>query len=166
MRTTLIAAIALTAAALVTSPAQAEPRDPTWSAAWTTAMQRPTTATGNWSTAGFDHQTIRHTIRLSTGGRSLRIRLSNQYGTKPLHLTGLTVGEHHLTATFHGSPRTTIATGRTITSDPLKIATTAGEQLTISLYVEGATGPTATTCTTTQPVARPVTRSTTSPAST
>ena len=53
-------------------------------------MQRPTPATGNWSTAGFDHQTIRQTIRLSTGGRSLRIRLSNQYGTKPLHLTGLT----------------------------------------------------------------------------
>ena len=141
MRTTLIAALALTAAALVTTPARAEPRDPTWSAAWATAMQRPTPATGNWSTAGFDHQTIRQTIRLSTGGRSLRIRLSNQYGSKPLHLTGLTLGERHLTATFHGSPQTTIATGRTISSDPLKIATTAGEQLTISLYVDGATGP-------------------------
>jgi lysophospholipase L1-like esterase len=141
MRTTLIAAVALTAAALVPSPAHAKPRDPTWSAAWTTAMQRPTPATGNWSTVGFDHQTIRQTIRLSTGGRSLRIRLSNQYGTQPLHVTGLALGELRATATFHGSPRTTVAPGRTITSDAVKIATTAGEQLTISLYVDGATGP-------------------------
>lgn len=141
MRTTLIAAMTLTAAALVASPARAEPSDATWSAAWTTAMQRPTPATDNWSTAGFDHQTIRQSIRLSTGGRSLRIRLSNQYGTEPLHLTGLTVGQRHLTATFHGSPHATIAPGRTITSDPVTIVTTAGEQLTISLYVDGSTGP-------------------------
>lgn len=141
MRTTLIAAITLTAAALVTSPAHAA-SSAGWSAGWATAMQRPTPATGNWSTAGFDHQTIRQTIRLSTGGRSLRIRLSNQYGTEPLHITGLTVGQRHLTTTFQGSPRTTIAPGRTITSDPVQIATAAGDQLTVSLYVDGATGPT------------------------
>lgn len=104
-------------------------------------MQHPTPAADNWSTAGFDHQTIRQTIRLSTGGRSLRIRLSNQYGAKPLHLTGLTVGSRHLTATFYGSPHVTIAPGRTITSDPVQLTTTAGEQLAIALYVDGATGP-------------------------
>ncbi|MEU4291556.1 SGNH/GDSL hydrolase family protein [Kribbella sp. NPDC026596] len=138
MKTTLLAALALAASSVL--PASAATHDG-WSAAWATAMQRPTANTANWSTTGFEHQTIRQTIRLSTGGRSLRIRLSNEYGTKPLHLTGVTVGERHLTAPFHGSPRTTIAPGRTITSDPVKIPTVAGEQLTISLYVEGSTGP-------------------------
>lgn len=42
----------------------------------------------NWAAAGFSHQTIRQTIRLSSGGRLVRIRLSNRYGTKPLHVTG------------------------------------------------------------------------------
>jgi len=136
MKPTLIAAFALAAGAVV--PAQATAHTP-WSAAWTAAMQRPTPGDGNWSVTGFDHQTIRQTIRLSTGGQSLRIRLSNQYGTKPLQITGMTVDRS--TVTFNGSRRTTVASGGTATTDPVKIVTTADEQLTVSLYVEGSTGP-------------------------
>jgi lysophospholipase L1-like esterase len=110
-----------------------------WSAAWASAMQAPTAADGNWSQAGFDHQTIRQTVRMSTGGRSLRIRLSNLYGTKPLQITGITVAGTDVT--FHGSRRTTIAPGRTTTSDAVAVSTAAGEQLVVSLYVDGVTGP-------------------------
>ncbi|WP_432892544.1 SGNH/GDSL hydrolase family protein [Kribbella sp. CA-245084] len=141
MRTTKYLAVGAIAAAatLFTTSAQAQPPNAAWSAAWASAMQSPTAADGNWSQAGFDHQTIRQTIRLSTGGRSLRIRLSNLYGTKPLQVTGITVDRTDVT--FHGNRRTTIAPGRTTTSDAVQISTVAGEQLVVSLYVDGATGP-------------------------
>jgi len=132
-------AVAFTAATMFTTAAEAQPQDMAWSAAWASAMQAPTAADGNWSQAGFDHQTIRQTVRISTGGRSLRIRLSNLYGTKPLQITGITVAGTDVT--FHGSRRATIAPGRTTTSDAVAVSTAAGEQLVVSLYVDGATGP-------------------------
>lgn len=110
-----------------------------WSAAWASAMQAPTAADGNWSQTGFDHQTIRQTVRISTSGKSLRIRLSNLYGTKPLQITGITVARTDVT--FHGSRRATIAPGRTATSDTVAVPTVAGQQLVVALYVDGATGP-------------------------
>ncbi|MFI6825988.1 SGNH/GDSL hydrolase family protein [Kribbella sp. NPDC050241] len=145
MKTTLIAALVAATTSVLPASAAAQPPATHWSAAWTAAMQRPSADNSNWSTAGFDHQTIRQSIRLSTGGRSLRIRLSNQYGAKPLHVTGMTLtratGGPHDTVTFDDSRRTTVATGRTMTSDPVTIATDAGDHLVISLYVDGATGP-------------------------
>jgi len=135
--------VALVAAGMGGASAEAQTR-PTgwsagWSAAWASAMQAPTAADGNWSQAGFDHQTIRQTVRLSTSGKSLRVRLSNLYGTKPLQITGITVAGTDVT--FHGSRRTTIAPGRTTTSDAVAVSTAAGEQLVVSLYVDGVTGP-------------------------
>ena len=145
MKTTLIAALIAATTSVLPASAAAQPPATHWSAAWTTAMQRPATDDSNWSTAGFDHQTIRQTIRLSAGGRSLRIRISNQYGANPLHVTGMTLtratGGPHNTVTFDDSRRTVVATGRTATSDPVTIATDAGDQLVINLYVDGATGP-------------------------
>src|SRR5689334_24249530 len=93
--------VALVAAGMGGASAEAETRpagwSAGWSAAWASAMQAPTASDGNWSQAGFDHQTIRQTVRMSTGGRSLRVRLSNLYGTKPLQVTGITVAGSDLT---------------------------------------------------------------------
>lgn len=139
MKTTAIAALALATASVLAAPAAAHPPGNHWSAAWAAAMQRPTPGDGNWSVAGFDHQTIRQTVRLSTGGRSVRIRLSNQYGAKSLRIAGMTLG--HDTVTFGGSRHTNVPAGRTTTSDPVELATSPGEQLVISLYVDGPTGP-------------------------
>ena len=65
-----------------------------WSATWASAMQPPVAgnpATGpNWS-GGFSDQTIRQVIRVSSGGRQVRVRLSNLYSTKPLQVTGATI---------------------------------------------------------------------------
>src|SRR5262245_10827410 len=53
-----------------------------WSGSWATAVQAPSAGfEPNWSVDGFTNQTVRQVVRISDGGPSVRIRLSNAYGT-------------------------------------------------------------------------------------
>jgi lysophospholipase L1-like esterase len=160
-RTALIAAIAAgLSAALATSPAASASATPSrsaapWSASWSSAPQPPVASSGqfgpNWSMAGFSDQTIRQTIRLSRGGSRIRIRLSNQYGTTPLHVTGATIAEASGGAaarpgtvrplTFHRARSVTIPADQITASDAVALPVTPLESLTITLYFAGATGP-------------------------
>jgi hypothetical protein len=83
----------------------------------------PTTGP-NWSD-GFSDQTVRQVVRVSAGGRQVRVRLSNLYGTKPLHVTGATIAR-----TRDGA-----------TADPAALPVAALESLTIILFFAGSTGP-------------------------
>ncbi|MFE1027133.1 GDSL-type esterase/lipase family protein [Streptomyces sp. NPDC058818] len=104
-----------------------------------------------WAEQGFRDQSLRQVVRVNTGGTEVRIRVSNAYGTTPLHLTGASVGRTASgaavrpgtmrTLRFAGSPSTTIpAQGRAV-SDPVALPTEPREQLTITLYFKAATGP-------------------------
>src|SRR5689334_21189888 len=63
-----------------------------WSGSWATAVQAPTAGfEPNWALDGFTNQTLRQVVRVSDGGPSVWIRLSNVYGTAPLRVTGATV---------------------------------------------------------------------------
>ena len=91
------AALAALAAALAPQSIATASAHPAvrWSATWASAMQRPgpdsSTTTGpNWS-AGFTDQTLRQVIQVSGGGRRVRVRLSNLYGTRPLRITRATI---------------------------------------------------------------------------
>jgi lysophospholipase L1-like esterase len=151
-----VVAAALAANTLTPAAASATPRPgPRWSTSWASAMQRPVAgsdATGpNWSMDGFTNQTIRETVRVSDGGASVRIRLSNTYGTGPLVITGATVARTRTgaavepgtvrTLTFDGRRSTTIAAGRVGASDAAALHITPLESLTITLYLAGASGP-------------------------
>ncbi|WP_338119338.1 hypothetical protein [Streptomyces parvus] len=46
----------------------------------------------NGSRQGVADQSLRQVVRVSTGGSTVRIRLSNAYGTTPLRITAATVG--------------------------------------------------------------------------
>ena len=155
---TAIAVAAALAAALATaslasaSPAQSPAR---WSASWASAMQQPTDqspVTGpNWSLQGFSAQTIREQVRMSGGGSLIRIRLSNRYGTGPLHVAGATVAESGggaatepgtmRSVTFLGSRSVTIPAGRVTASDAVGLHVVPLEPLTVTLYFAGPTGP-------------------------
>jgi lysophospholipase L1-like esterase len=125
-----------------------------WSATWASAMQPPVagnpTTGPNWSD-GFSDQTVRQVVRVSAGGRQVRVRLSNLYGTKPLHVTGATIARTRDGATaepgtvrsltFHGARSATIPAGRTAASDPAALPVAALESLTITLFFAGSTGP-------------------------
>ena len=161
IRTKLAAAVAASLAASLACTATAASssvmssrRPAHWSASWSSALQPPTSndiAGPNWSLEGFSNQTIRQSIRLSASGSRVRIRLSDLYGTGPLHVTGATVARsqpgaapqpgtiHNLT--FHGARSVTIPAGQVAASDGTALPVTPLESLTIALYFAGTTGP-------------------------
>src|SRR6185437_769388 len=56
-----------------------------WVQTWGAAPLPPTPALGPFpATPAFNNQTVRQTVRVSAGGQRIRIRLTNEYGTKPL----------------------------------------------------------------------------------
>ena len=155
---TTIAVAAALAAALATGSAASASRSPLatrWSASWASAMQQPTAnspAMGpNWSVRGFSDQTVRQQVRLSGAGSQIRLRLSNLYGTAPLHVTGATVAESDGGAatdpgtmrslTFRGSRSVTIPAGQVTASDAVGLQVAPLESLTVTLYFAGPTGP-------------------------
>jgi hypothetical protein len=102
LRTALIAATAAGLSAALAGGtavgAATAPSGPSisWTASRASAPQPPvassTTFGPNWSTDGFSDQTVRQTLRLSSGGGQVRIRLSNQYGTQPLPVSDVLAG--------------------------------------------------------------------------
>lgn len=122
----------------------------TWTAAHRTAVINPHEAFHLFEPRGFSNQTIRQSIRLAGGGEALRLRLSNRYGKEPLDIGGahLAVRTHgsgidptsDTPLHFSGTETVTIPVGEDITSDPVELPVSAGEELTISLYLPGDTG--------------------------
>ena len=126
-----------------------------WSATWAAAMQPavPDNATtgANWSEQGFTDQTIRQVIRVTSGGRLVRIRLSNQYGSAPLRVAGATIARTVAGAaieprtlrrlTFRGARSATIPAGQVMMSDAAALRVAPLGSLTITLYLTGPTGP-------------------------
>ncbi|GAB2482468.1 SGNH/GDSL hydrolase family protein [Streptosporangium sandarakinum] len=126
-----------------------------WTAAWGTAVQRPTPGDDdngpNWSMRGFADQSVRQVIRMTAGGSRLRVRLSNVYGTRPLAVAGAAVGRSAGTAlvwpdsvrrlTFGGSSGTVIPPGREAVSDAVTLPTSALEKLAVTLRFARPTGP-------------------------
>ncbi|MEU7942943.1 SGNH/GDSL hydrolase family protein [Microbispora bryophytorum] len=139
-------------------PAQAVPapadvdRQVGWGAAWMAAPQRASAGfEPNWSEEGFTGQSVRQVVRLTAGGSSLRIRLSNDYGPSAVRLTGATVAypDHgasvqpasvrHLTFGHAGSAD--IPAHGTLVSDPVRLRVRPLQPVAVTLYFAGTTGP-------------------------
>jgi lysophospholipase L1-like esterase len=97
--------------------------------------------------------TIRQFVRLSAGGPALRVRFSNETGTRPLVIgaAGIArpgpapgsidaVTSHALT--FGGAAAITVPPGRAALSDPVALAVPPLTTLAVSLYLPRPTGPT------------------------
>ncbi|SPL91604.1 secreted protein [[Actinomadura] parvosata subsp. kistnae] len=123
-----------------------------WRAAWMAAPQRASTGfEPNWSEEGFSGQSVRQIVRLTAGGSSLRIRLSNDYGPSPVHVTGATVAYagqgaslqpgsvHRLT--FNSTPSADLPAHGTLTSDPVRLRIEPFQSMAVTLYFAGTTGP-------------------------
>ena len=82
--------------------------------------------------------TLRQVVHLSIGGPQLRVRLSNRFGTAPLHLTAVHVAQKGVdkALAFAGRPDVTIPTGADYLSDPLDYPVAALSDLTISLHID------------------------------
>ena len=134
---------------LVAAPAPPGPPEQVWRASWAAAPQAPG-ATGA-SATGVRKTTVRTTVRLSAGGTTLRLRLSNAYGRVPLTVSAasivnldaaVTLGAAQPTPVrFGGQTELTLAAGAAATSDPVALAVPALGQLSVNLFFRDVTGP-------------------------
>jgi lysophospholipase L1-like esterase len=123
----------------------------TWAASPMAAAPARLAAPDDFSSAGFDDQTIRDIVWTSVGGQAARISLSNQFGTRPVTFSEVDIGlsaggpliflgtDHRVT--FGGRASVTIAPGAFAVSDPVSMAVPAETDLAVSLYTSGPTGP-------------------------
>ncbi|MBV9967100.1 MAG: SGNH/GDSL hydrolase family protein [Alphaproteobacteria bacterium] len=110
---------------------------------------------GTWAAApapaegvvGFNNHTLRMNPRLSLGGGTFRVRISNAYGARPLvigaaHIAlrdkgpGIVPGSDRK-LTFGGNDSGVIAAGSLIVSDPVELDAPPLADLAVSLYLPG-----------------------------
>ena len=94
-------------------------------------------------------QTVRETVRLSSGGRRIRLVFSNRYGTAPLALGEVRVAvagagggilpSTGRTVLFGGQPAASIPAGAPLVSDPVELAPDAFARLAVSVFLPEAT---------------------------
>jgi len=96
---------------------------------------------------GFNNHTLRMNPRVSIGGDTLRVRVSNAYGSRRLEIGAACVGlrdkgpaivagsEREIT--FCGSPSATVAAGALIVSDPVRLEVKPLADLAVTLYLPG-----------------------------
>ncbi len=98
----------------------------------------------------FDNQTLRQVVRLSLGGDTLRVKLSNLFGKAPVTFSGVHVARTlpvtsdidpatDRTVTFGGQPTITLQAGAEALSDAVAMPVTALQNLSISIYFAGPT---------------------------
>jgi lysophospholipase L1-like esterase len=110
---------------------------------------------GTWATApapsesgvSFNNHTVRMTPRVSIGGDTVRIRVSNAFGREKLEIGSAYIGirdqgpsvvpgsERRLT--FDGSESTTVAVGALAISDPVELDVAPLADLAVTLYLPG-----------------------------
>lgn len=123
-----------------------------WAATWGTAPLPPSPAFGPTpATASYVDQTIRQVVRISAGGERMRIRFTNEYGTRPLVIgaarmaladsTGAIQPGTEREVQFAGKPDAIIPAGAPLLSDPVVLPVKALSTLSISIYFPEDTGP-------------------------
>jgi len=120
-----------------------------WVASWGTAQLVPD-AQGALPAAQMSDATLRQVVSVSLGGRQLRVKVSNVFGTEPLVVDGasLALSEGRGQADvapgslrelrFGGSAAVTIPAGAEYLSDAVELAHDAGAHLAISLHFPAA----------------------------
>ena len=142
----------LVIAGLLALAAPAQAATAQWIASWGASPQPPSAAGGGLgANKTFKDQTIRQIVRISAGGDRVRVRLTNEYGTKPLAIgaasiavaaaDGAVVTGSEKPLTFGGKTTATIPAGAPLLSDPIALPVKALSSLSISLYLPTETGP-------------------------
>ncbi len=115
-----------------------------WVAAWGAA---PENALPSAEDEGGSEQSFRFLTLPTIDGTQERVHFSNAYGTTPIVIgsariavagTGAAiVASTDKPLTFGGSTSVTIPAGQQVTSDPVNVTYTFGQQLAVSMYVKG-----------------------------
>jgi lysophospholipase L1-like esterase len=155
--TKVLAASALLLAA-VAAPADAGRAGPAWTTAWATA---PAAAVAG-ADQGYAGYTIRNVVHTTTGGTSVRIHLSNRFGTQPVLMGHVTVaisahagGRRDGTidasdgtarpgsvrdVLFDGRVSITVPARAEVVSDPVRLRVPADHDLLVSTWTPQPSG--------------------------
>jgi len=120
---------------------------PNWVGSWSTAEQTPE-AQNSLPPDNLRDATLRQLVHLSIGGEVLRVRMSNVFGTAPLHFTSVHIARPASTASpridtstdralnFSGDAGVTIPAGAEYVSDPLSFAVAAQSDVAITFHLD------------------------------
>lgn len=142
-------------AALSIAAASASAEPVRWGASWAAPPAPPSKAVPNLPTSfitpSFRNQTIVQVVRLSRGGRALRLRLTNEYGTEPLRIgaaqialvdeAGKVIEQTRRRVTFAGAREALVPAGAPWVSDPVALSVPDRARVQIALYLPDDTGP-------------------------
>jgi lysophospholipase L1-like esterase len=118
-----------------------------WVGSWAASQQVPETA-NLLDTEMLRDATLRQVIHLSAGGSQLRVRVSNAFGTQPLHLTAVHVARpvsasssaidaaSDKAVTFDGAADVTVPAGAEYLSDALAMPVAPLSDLAISIHYD------------------------------
>jgi lysophospholipase L1-like esterase len=142
-RTFLLAtSVALAAFLAIPSSPLASGDHPSWVATWGASPQVP------GAPVAISARTVRQVAHVSLGGESIRIRISNAFGSTALPLSEVHVAlsaggpstvpgtDRHVT--FGGSPTTSIPPGALVVSDPIHLDVPALANVTVSMWFPGS----------------------------
>ena len=98
---------------------------PRWITAWATSQH-------GLGQDGVTDATVRLIARVTVGGESVRVRLDNTYGTEPLQIGSVYLGQRqrgpallsgsNMPVRFAGATSVTIPVGGSVSSDPVRMA--------------------------------------------
>jgi lysophospholipase L1-like esterase len=120
------------------------PGGPRWLGSWSAS---PMVADGGFRVQPFGDMTLREIVRVSVGGKEIRVRFTNEFGTDPL-----TIADAHVAISdggpairaqsdrallFGGSSSVRIPPGAALFSDPVSLDVPALSDLAVSFYLPG-----------------------------
>ena len=129
-------------------PSQAQHRS-VWVGSWAASQQVPEPANA-LPPADLSDATIRQVVHLSCGGSAMRLRISNAFGTTPLHITGVHVARAissgssaidpatDRAVSFDGEPGLVIPPGADYLSDALKGTVSALADISVTMHLAEA----------------------------
>jgi lysophospholipase L1-like esterase len=141
----LVAGLGLAVWPSATPAAEPAIADSNWAATWAASPEPPRTPP-----TVLNNQTIRELVRISLGGGRFRVRLTNEYGSKPV-----TIGSAHIAIagagatiqtptdrqlTFAGKATVTIPAFSSVVSDSVDVSVPNLSTLAVSLYFPGPSG--------------------------
>ena len=149
-RLVLAAAAAVAVMSFTPAPAgaqsqtsQVQPKS--WISSWTASPQVPRGVLP----ASFTNRTIRQIVHLSLGGDKVRIRLSNEFGTRPVLIGAASVAvagqgsgiaaQSLRPLTFGGAKSFVLPPGAPVVSDAVDLDVAAFTDLAVSLYLPATT---------------------------
>ncbi|MBT5153187.1 MAG: SGNH/GDSL hydrolase family protein [Gammaproteobacteria bacterium] len=116
---------------------------PVWTTSWATANR--TVKAFDAPLPKINNATLRQVVRISQGGRMIRVSFTNEQGQRPLSINEAYVAKRDRGAaildgsgnqlTFSGATSASIPPGKRLTSDPVNMPVLANTELVISAYL-------------------------------